>query len=112
VRRMRPTQPWGDVVRILNRTGEAKWTSERLRRTVRRLVVEQIVEPDLVERAPRRRADDRLVVLVAGIAAPLTARCSRSPPSLKPCASARPAAARVGIPRRCGTCCCRHNGAG
>ena len=69
VRRMRPTQPWGDVVRVLNRTGEATWTSERLRRTVRRLVTEKIVEPDLVGRAPRRHADDRLVVLVAGIAA-------------------------------------------
>jgi hypothetical protein len=66
---MRPAQPWGDVVRVLNRAGEAKWTSECLRRTVRRLVVEKIVEPDLVERAPRRRADERLVVLVAGIAA-------------------------------------------
>ena len=43
---MRPAQPWGDVVRVLNRTGEAKWTTERLRRTVRRLVAEKIVEPD------------------------------------------------------------------
>ena len=66
---MRPTQPWGDVVRVLNRNGEAKWTTERLRRTVRRLVAEKIVEPDLLERAPRQPADDRLVVLVAGIAA-------------------------------------------
>src|ERR1700704_2250314 len=36
VRRMRPSQPWGDVVRVLNRSIEATWTVERLRRTVRR----------------------------------------------------------------------------
>jgi hypothetical protein len=40
VRRMRPAQPWGDVVRVLNRTAESTWTEERLRRTVRRLVSE------------------------------------------------------------------------
>jgi DNA invertase Pin-like site-specific DNA recombinase len=69
VRRMRPAQPWGDVVRVLNRSGETTWTSERLRRTVHRLVAEKIIEPHLLERAPRQPADDRLVVLVAGITA-------------------------------------------
>jgi hypothetical protein len=68
VRRMRPAQPWGDVVRVLNRSGETKWTTERLRRTVRRLVAEKIVEPSLLERAARQPADDRLIALVAGIA--------------------------------------------
>jgi DNA invertase Pin-like site-specific DNA recombinase len=68
VRRMRPAQPWGDVVRVLNRSGETKWTTERLRRTVRRLVSEKIVEPGLLERAARQPADDRLIALVAGIA--------------------------------------------
>src|SRR5207237_6175263 len=61
-------QPWGDVVRVLNRTGDAKWTAERLRRKVRRLVAEKIVEPSLLERAARKPADDRLIALVAGIA--------------------------------------------
>src|SRR6185312_13961705 len=42
VRRMRPAQPWGDVVRILNRTTDGSWTAERLRRTVRLLVTEGI----------------------------------------------------------------------
>src|SRR3984957_14230333 len=37
VRRMRPDQPWGDVVRVLNRGQATRWTVERLRRTVRRL---------------------------------------------------------------------------
>ena len=66
---MRPAQPWGDVVRVLNRTTEATWTVERLRRTVRRLVAEGIVEAKLLDRAPRQQGDDRLLRLVAGIAA-------------------------------------------
>ena len=66
---MRPAQPWGDVVRVLNRTTESTWTVERLRRTVRRLVAEGIVEAKLLDRAPRQQSDDRLLRLVAGIAA-------------------------------------------
>jgi len=69
VRRMRPSQPWGDVVRVLNRSTESPWTVERLRRTVRRLASEGIVEGKLLERAPRQPGDDRLIRLVAGIAA-------------------------------------------
>ena len=45
------------------------WTVERLRRTVRRLVSEGIVEAKLLDRAPRQAGDDRLIRLVAGIAA-------------------------------------------
>ena len=66
---MRPGQPWGDVVRVLNRTMDGSWTAERLRRTVRLLVTEGIVEASLIGRAPRQPGDDRLVSLVAGIAA-------------------------------------------
>jgi hypothetical protein len=69
VRRMRPDQPWGDVVRVLNRGGAAAWTAERLRRTVRRLVSEGIVEASLLDRARPQNGDDRLLRLVAGIAA-------------------------------------------
>jgi Resolvase, N terminal domain len=69
VRRMRPDQPWGDVVRVLNRGHAATWTIERLRRTVRRLVSEGIVEADLLDRARPQRSDDRLIRLIAGIAA-------------------------------------------
>ena len=67
VRRMRPNQPWGDVVRVLNRGQAGQWTAERLRRTVRRLVAEGIVEASLLERARPQPADDRLLRLVAGI---------------------------------------------
>jgi hypothetical protein len=69
VRRMRPDQPWGDVIRVLNRSNEATWTVERLRRTVRRLVTEGILEANLLDRAKPQPGDDRLVRLIAGIKA-------------------------------------------
>ena len=68
VRRMRPDQPWGDVVRVLNRRGGGQtWTAQRLRRAVHRLATEGIVEASLLGSAQRKPADDRLVALVAGI---------------------------------------------
>jgi DNA invertase Pin-like site-specific DNA recombinase len=69
VRRMRPRQPWGDVVRVLNHGQAAHWTVERLRRTVRRLASEGIVEAALLDRARPQLGDDRLIRLVAGIKA-------------------------------------------
>jgi hypothetical protein len=42
---------------------------ERLRRTVRRLVTEGLVEAQLLERARPQSGDDRLIRLVAGIKA-------------------------------------------
>ena len=99
VRRLRPAQPWGHVVRVLNRITASTWTVERLRRTVLRLVAEGIVEANLLDRAPRQPGDDRLIRLVAGIAAAAPSALSRrSPPSLRPCASARRAAERGGTP--------------
>jgi hypothetical protein len=68
VRQMPPGQPWGDVVRVLNRTGAMSWTSELLRRTVRRLAAEKVVEPERLDPWTRKPAADRLVVVVAGIA--------------------------------------------
>jgi DNA invertase Pin-like site-specific DNA recombinase len=68
VRQHRPDKPWGDVVRLLNAGGMGKWTAERLRRTVKRLAAEGIVERILLDRAPRRNAEDHLVALVAAIA--------------------------------------------
>ena len=69
VRRMRPDQPWGDVVRVLNQGGSPVWTVERLRRTVKRLAAEGIIEATFLGRARAQRGDDRLVRLVAGIKA-------------------------------------------
>jgi len=69
VRRIRPDQPWGDVVRVLNRGQQADWTVERLRRTVKRLATEGIIEAGLLGRARQQPGDDRLLRLVAGIKA-------------------------------------------
>lgn len=68
VRRLRPHQAWDDVARILNARGLGPWTTERLRRAVKRLVQDRLAEPDLLRPAPRRPAGDRLAVLVQGIA--------------------------------------------
>jgi hypothetical protein len=113
VRRMRPSQPWGDVVRVLNRSIESTWTVERLRRTVRRLASEGIVEAKLLDRAPRQAGDDRLIRLVAGIAAAAPGRtCSRSQPNLRPCASAPRGVGRGGTPRPSSTCSLERKGSG
>ena len=64
---MRPQHSWGDVIRVLNHKGQ-RWTVERLRRSVRRLVRERLAAPELIKRAPRRPPEDRLMTLVAGIA--------------------------------------------
>jgi len=68
VRQMRPSSPWEDVVRVLNQRSPEKWTVERLRRAVRRAVREKVADPVLLARAPRSPPDDRLMMLVAGIA--------------------------------------------
>ena len=68
VRRMRPQSPWEDVVQVLNQAGGARWTTERLRRAVQRAVRERLADATLLERAPRRPPEDRLMMMVAGIA--------------------------------------------
>lgn len=67
---MRPDQPWGDVVRVLNRGQDL----ERLRRTVKWLASEGLVEATLLGRARQRHGDDRLIRLVAGIKATAPSR--------------------------------------
>ena len=67
VHRMRPQHSWEDVVRVLNHKGQ-RWTIEKLRRAVHRLVRERMAAADLIKRSPRRPPEDRLMTLVAGIA--------------------------------------------
>ncbi|KLK92973.1 DNA invertase [Microvirga vignae] len=67
VRQMRPDHSWEDVVQVLNAKGQ-RWTTQSLRRAVRRLVTEKIFEPGLLGKAGRRPPDDRLMTLIAGIA--------------------------------------------
>ena len=68
VRRMRPDHPWDDIVRVLNQKG-ARWTDARLRRAVRWLVREHLADASLLKKSPPRLPEDRLMTLVAGIAA-------------------------------------------
>lgn len=67
VRQLRPQHSWDNVVRVLNRRGQA-WTVERLRRAVHRMVGEKLAEPGLLARSPRRAPEDHLMKLVAAIA--------------------------------------------
>ena len=68
VRRMRPQYPWEDVARVLNQADGARWTTERLRRAVRRAVREGLADAKLLDRTPRRPPEDSLMMMVAGIA--------------------------------------------
>lgn len=67
VRRHRPEMAWEDLVRLVGaRTGQG-WTCERLKRTARRYVCDGPLPAAVLERAPRRDADDRLLAIVAGM---------------------------------------------
>lgn len=70
VRRHRPDMPWDDLVRLINarrREGTPLWTVERLRRAVGRFVQDGLIEGHVLDRAPRREEDDRLLAIVAAI---------------------------------------------
>lgn len=67
VRRHRPAMPWDDLARLVQaRTGQP-WSVERLKRAARRYVRDGLLPATVLERAPRRAADDRLLAIVAGM---------------------------------------------
>ncbi len=68
VQRMRPDHPWEDVTRSLNRENDQRWTVDRLRRSVKRLASEGLADPALLVPSPRRLPEDRLMMLITGIA--------------------------------------------
>ncbi|RJF76734.1 recombinase family protein [Azospirillum cavernae] len=70
VRRLRPSRSWAAVTRAVNAKlpPGRHWTAERLRRAVRVFVDEGLANRVLLDKVPSVRADDRLMVLVAGIA--------------------------------------------
>jgi len=71
VRRLRPGLPWQDVLRIVNARlppGQQRWTLDRLTRAARRYVRDGLLEAHLLDAAPRRPGDGRLVAIVAAIA--------------------------------------------
>jgi hypothetical protein len=103
VHRMRADHPWDDIVRVL-KLRKQDWTPERLRRPVK-LVSEHMADTALLKRSPPRLPEDRLMTLVAGIAASNpTSRCARSPASWSDCMNARRVAAASGLPLRSRTC--------
>ena len=68
--RMRPDHSWEDIARTLNsglRGNKRLWTSVRLRRSVKRLVMEGLASRHLLNSMPRRLPENRLLNLVAGI---------------------------------------------
>lgn len=70
VRRLRPALPWEDVVRLVNAElppGRPPWTKERLIRAAKAYARDGLIEKAVLDRAPRRDGDDRLLALVAGI---------------------------------------------
>ena len=67
VRRHRPDMPWDDLARLIGTRGGAAWTVERLKRAARRYVRDGVLPITVLERAPRRDPDDRLLAIVAGM---------------------------------------------
>ena len=70
VRRLRPSRSWTAVTRAVNAglPPDRHWTAERLRRAVRAFAAEGLADPALLDKARSGRGNDRLMVLVAGIA--------------------------------------------
>jgi DNA invertase Pin-like site-specific DNA recombinase len=67
VRRHRPAMAWDDLARLLGaRTGQ-DWSVERLKRAARRYVRGGLLPTTVLDRAPRRTPDDRLLAIVAGM---------------------------------------------
>lgn len=66
VRRMRPDHSWDDIARVLKQR-DLDWTPERLRRAVKWMAAEGMVDPALLTKSTPRLPEDRLMTLVAGI---------------------------------------------
>lgn len=70
VRRHRPDMAWDDLTRLLNaRKGRDSpdWCIERLKRAAKRYVRDGLLPATVLDRAPRRDPDDRLLAIVAGM---------------------------------------------
>lgn len=71
VKRLRPDNAWEDVTRILNQRPSTQpdgpWTVDRLRRAVRWLVRQKLVDAEVLKRSSQKTPDDRLMTLIAGI---------------------------------------------
>lgn len=70
VRELRPQRPWPEVAEAVSHETGVAWTVGRLKRAVRRLVAEGLVDGKLLGKAPRPRCPrtEEHAVLVQGIA--------------------------------------------
>lgn len=70
VRKLRPARPWPDVAEAVSRATGQTWTVERLKRSIRRLAGEGLIDRKVLGKAarPRRRRTEELALLVQGIA--------------------------------------------
>lgn len=67
VRRHRSGMAWDDLTRLLrSRTGQP-WTLERMKRAACRHVRDGLLPTTVLDRSPRRTADDRLLAIIAGM---------------------------------------------
>ena len=69
VRRLRPDMAWEDVLQIINGPlpHDRHWTQSRLLRAVKAYVRDGFLPAEVLDRAGRREADDRLPAIVAAI---------------------------------------------
>ncbi|WP_333684762.1 recombinase family protein [Pontibaca methylaminivorans] len=70
VRRLRPAMRWEDVTAHVNARldpGKPRWTTPRLVRAARTYVREGLLDAAVLDRAPARSGDDRLVAIIAAI---------------------------------------------
>ena len=70
VRRHRPDMAWDDLTRLLNARkarDSPDWSIERLKRAAKRYVRDGLLPATVLDRAPRRDPDDRLLAIVAGM---------------------------------------------
>ncbi|MDQ1902810.1 recombinase family protein [Paracoccus sp. WLY502] len=67
VRRHRPAMPWEDLARLVQARSGQVWSVEKLKRAAKPYVRDGLLPDTVLERAPRRDADDRLLAIVVGM---------------------------------------------
>ncbi len=108
---MRPDQPWGDVVRVLNGLQAAHWTVERQRARYGGVSLRVSLRPAYWTGRDRSGATIGSSGWSSASRRPHQGeRCNRSPPSSRPCENVRRGVERAGIRRPLSTCWIKLNG--
>ena len=69
VKRLRPAKSWGAVAEAINRATPPptrRWRADSVKRATRRFVKDGLLDPVVMERAPKAQPSDRLCAIVAG----------------------------------------------